>query len=181
MGARDARDARPLRFARFYFASLNATKAAEEAGYSARTAKQQGSRLLTRVDVQAELARLQKHHATANDISAGRVLEEYRRIAFARIDGALSFGPNGVTVKNSADLTPELLAAVSEVSEVRNVDGSVSVRLKFHSKADALAALRKHLGLDAPEKVEVSVDDKLQGALGKLSGVVKRVATPSRG
>jgi phage terminase small subunit len=33
----------------------NATRAAEGAGYSAKTAKQQGSRLLTRVDVQAAI------------------------------------------------------------------------------------------------------------------------------
>lgn len=34
-------------------ASGNATKAAEQAGYSARTARQQGSRLLTKVDIRA--------------------------------------------------------------------------------------------------------------------------------
>lgn len=46
-------------FAREFVVDRNATKAAERAGYSVRTAKQQGSRLLTYVDVQSEVARLE--------------------------------------------------------------------------------------------------------------------------
>ncbi|NQW20442.1 MAG: terminase small subunit, partial [Chloroflexi bacterium] len=38
-------------FAREFLVDRNATKAAERAGYSVHTAKQQGSRLLTFVDV----------------------------------------------------------------------------------------------------------------------------------
>ena len=46
-------------FAKEFLVDRNATKAAERAGYSVRTAKQQGSRLLTYVDVQEEIARLE--------------------------------------------------------------------------------------------------------------------------
>lgn len=44
-------------FAREYAIDKNATQAAIRAGYSAKTAKQQGQRLLTNVDVRAEVER----------------------------------------------------------------------------------------------------------------------------
>ena len=44
------------RFVDEYLVDNNATAAAKRAGYSARTAKQQGSRLLTSVDVQQAVA-----------------------------------------------------------------------------------------------------------------------------
>lgn len=52
-------------FVREYVKDFNATAAALRAGYSARTAKSQGARLLTFVDIQSEIARLQ--HAATTD------------------------------------------------------------------------------------------------------------------
>ncbi len=46
-------------FVREYLVDLNATQAAIRAGYSADTARQQGSRLLTDVDVQDAVAAAQ--------------------------------------------------------------------------------------------------------------------------
>lgn len=40
------------RFCQEYLVDLNATKAAERAGYSMKTARSQGQRLLTNVDIQ---------------------------------------------------------------------------------------------------------------------------------
>ena len=48
------------RFVEEYVVDGNATAAARRAGYSARTAKQQGSRLLTFVDVAMAVAELQQ-------------------------------------------------------------------------------------------------------------------------
>ena len=68
-------------FASNYVLSGNATRAAIEAGYSQRTAKQQGSRLLTNVDVQTavetERAGLRKRF----DLKADDVLLGLRQIA----------------------------------------------------------------------------------------------------
>ena len=44
------------RFVDEYLVDLNATRAAVRAGYSNRTAKQQGQRLLTNADLQASVA-----------------------------------------------------------------------------------------------------------------------------
>lgn len=62
----------PIRFQRFvdaYIVEPNATKAAIAAGYSERTAKQQGSRLLTRVDVGAAIAARQAKASKKADLT----------------------------------------------------------------------------------------------------------------
>lgn len=48
------------RFAELYAANPNATEAAKGAGYSERTARSQGQRLLTNVDIQKYIAELQE-------------------------------------------------------------------------------------------------------------------------
>lgn len=49
-------------FAEHYWLTRNASKAARDAGYSARTARSQGSRLLTFVDVSSRIAELDAWH-----------------------------------------------------------------------------------------------------------------------
>lgn len=61
-------------FVKEYLVDLNATRAAIAAGYSGKTAKQQGSRLLTNVDVAAKLAESAQKRAEKLDISAEYVL-----------------------------------------------------------------------------------------------------------
>lgn len=53
-------NARQKRFCLEYAASGNATKAAEAAGYSKRTSRSQGQRLLTNVDIQAYLKEIEQ-------------------------------------------------------------------------------------------------------------------------
>lgn len=60
---------RQQRFVDAYLVDPNATKAAIAAGYSAATAKQQGSRLLTNVDVAAALAKRQQKAADRADLT----------------------------------------------------------------------------------------------------------------
>ena len=48
-----------------YLADLNATQAATRAGYSARTANEQGARLLAKASVAASIAAAQKAVASA--------------------------------------------------------------------------------------------------------------------
>lgn len=62
-------------FVKHYLIEPNATKAAIAAGYSERTARKIGSRLLTNVDVKAELEQKSTKRAQKLDISAEYVLE----------------------------------------------------------------------------------------------------------
>ena len=68
-------------FARAYVLSGNATQAAIEAGYSPKTAKQQGSRLLTRVDIKLALEAEQTMLRERFDLKAEDVLRGLRDIA----------------------------------------------------------------------------------------------------
>ncbi|NBX03922.1 MAG: terminase small subunit [Alphaproteobacteria bacterium] len=70
------------RFCKEYVIDCNATQAAIRAGYAKQTAKQQGSRLLTNVDVSAEIERLSASVHKKLEISAERVLQELAAIAF---------------------------------------------------------------------------------------------------
>ncbi|MBP2230811.1 hypothetical protein J2847_004120 [Azospirillum agricola] len=70
-------------FAQEYLVDLNATRAATAAGYSARTAKAQGARLLTDVDVQAAIQAGQAKRSERTAITADRVLVELWGMATA--------------------------------------------------------------------------------------------------
>lgn len=64
-------------FVEAYLADPNATQAAIKAGYSKKTAKSQGARLLTNVDIRAAV----EERIQAAVISADEVLEGIREIA----------------------------------------------------------------------------------------------------
>ena len=70
------------RFVEEFLIDLNGTQAAIRAGYSARTASSQASRLLRDVKVQAELDRRRRDLIERKELSQDRVLEEVRRLAF---------------------------------------------------------------------------------------------------
>ena len=69
------------RFVAEYLVDLNATQAALRAGYSARTAPQQGSRLLKNVDVQAAIAAQQTQQLEAVEVRIEDVLRDLKAIA----------------------------------------------------------------------------------------------------
>jgi phage terminase small subunit len=69
-------------FVQAYIVSLNATQAAKEAGYSEKTAKSQGQRLLTNADVADAIADAMKARSERTEITADRVLHELAAIAF---------------------------------------------------------------------------------------------------
>jgi len=69
------------RFVTEYLVDLNATQAALRAGYSPRTAPQQGSRLLKNVDVQDAIATQQSQQFQAVEVRIEDVLRDLKAIA----------------------------------------------------------------------------------------------------
>ena len=86
-------------------------------------------------------------------IRADRVLQELARVAYANCRDYLTWGPDGVELKNSQELTEEQTAAVAEISQTRTQYGG-TVRIKYHDKVRALELLSKHLGMFA-DKIQV--------------------------
>lgn len=64
---------RQKKFCELYAACGNATEAARRAGYSEKTAKQQGARLLTNVDLQDYIHELQEDDARHRIASAAQI------------------------------------------------------------------------------------------------------------
>ncbi len=171
------------RFAQEYLVDLNATQAAIRAGYSEKTARSQGQRLLTDVDIQAAITAGQKARSERTLITQDRVLEELASIAFAnKVDlvdwgmkeirigyddqgkrlGPAEIGEATVVLSewgpyvepvNAADLTESQRRAVKKVG--LNAAGFV---IETHDKVGALAKLGDHLGL-FKRKLELSGPD----------------------
>jgi len=136
------------RFVEEYLVDLNAAEAARRAGYSKRSAPQQGCRLLSDVAIAAAIAKAQMARAARTGVTADRVITELAKVAFGDPRRLLSWGPEGVVLRESDELTEAEAALVSEVSETRTATGGTR-RVKLHSKVKALTALGRHLGLFA--------------------------------
>ena len=58
----------------------------------------------------------------------------------------MKWGPDGVTLRDSSELTDDEAAMVAEVVQTTTDKGG-SIRLKLHDKKGALDSIAKHLGL----------------------------------
>jgi hypothetical protein len=81
-------------------------------------------------------------------ITAERVRDELACIAFGDIGRVADWGPDGVVLKDKAELSKYDRAAVAELSSTQGA--TKRTRVKMHSKQQALDALAKHLGLYGP-------------------------------
>lgn len=68
-------------FCKEYLIDLNATQAATRAGYSKKTAKSQGQRLLTNVDIAENIQELMSNRSEKVEISSDWVLESLKSVA----------------------------------------------------------------------------------------------------
>ena len=152
----DGLNARQRAFVSAYLIDGNATKAAVAAGYAPKHADITGFRLLRNASVSAALRRVQLRVAAQADVAATDVLRELlARIAFSDMRAFTDWNSDGVSLKDSADLTDDQARCVAEVSQTITKEGG-TIRFKLHDKPNALTLLGKHLGL-FPERV--SVDD----------------------
>ncbi|PIC73331.1 terminase small subunit [Sporosarcina sp. P17b] len=76
------------RFADEYIIDLNATQAAIRAGYSQKTARSQGQRLLTKVDIQAYMADKMEQHVKPTIAKQEEVLETLTKVLRGEESGA---------------------------------------------------------------------------------------------
>lgn len=142
-------------FVQEYLIDLNATQAAIRAGYSVKTADQQGSRLLANVKVQTQIAKAMAERSKRTGINQDRVVIELARIAFVNPKNLIN--PEDASIKENA--TDDDLACVQSV-KVKMTDGekgsSVEREVKLNDKMKALELLGKHLGM-WNDKVDVNV------------------------
>lgn len=169
-------NAKQKQFCQEYLIDLNATQAAIRAGYSRKTANQQGARLLTKVGVQAELQKLMGKREERTEITQDMVVNELAKIGFANIGDFVRVTSKGDPFIDLSGMTRDQSAALSEVTVEDFTDGRGEdardvrrVKVKLCDKKGALVDLGKHLGMfrgDAndsdepmPIKVEINVVD----------------------
>lgn len=161
-------NAKQTAFVENYLNTLNATKAAIAAGYSAATAYSAGARLLKHVGVRTAVDVAMAKRSEKAGVTADQVVEELRRIGFADIRKVVGWAGNVVTLLDSEKVDAATAAAISSVSQGK--DGEL--RIKFHSKDTALVNLGKHLGLfrdqdQSGAPVIVNIVDPRSSAKGK--------------
>lgn len=78
---------RQARFCEEYLIDLNATQAAIRAGYSEKTANEQGARLLANVSVQEKIAELKAERAKRTEMTQDSVIQELAAVARAEVKG----------------------------------------------------------------------------------------------
>lgn len=129
-----------------YLVDLNATQAAIRAGYSEKNAARIAVDLLNKNQVSEAIQQAQAHREKRTMVTQDRVVTELAKIAFGDARAVMEWGPKGVILRSSADLTDDEAAGVAEVSETTTKDGG-SLKLKRHDKVKALELLGRHLGL----------------------------------
>lgn len=142
-------------FVREYLVDLNATQAAIRAGYSPKVAGQEGFRLLKHAQIQTAIHAEQVRRQKRLEITGDRVVQELARLGMSKITDFISWGPNGLELRASDELTDDQARAVSEVTETRKTIPQrsgppveeVRLRFKLHDKKGALDSLGKYLGL----------------------------------
>jgi len=129
-----------------YLVDLNATQAAIRAGYSERTANRIGPQLLVKSCIQEALKKAMDERSKRVEITADMVLKEIAKLGFSNMKQFAKWGPNGVRLIHSDELTEDQAACVAEVSESTTEFGG-TVKFKLHDKKGALELLGKHLGM----------------------------------
>lgn len=156
--------AKQQRFVDEYLIDLNATQAATRAGYSKKTANEQGSRLLANVSVSAAIRQGMNARSGRVEITQDMVLKELAKIGFSDIRKVVRWGEtqvrmvdgeggegedlvpyHGLALIDSTEIDDNTAGAIAEVSQ-----GKEGLRVKLHDKKGALVDIGRHLGMFTP-------------------------------
>ena len=113
------------RFVEEYLVDLNATQAFIRARYSAKTAAVSASQLLIKPNIQLAIQDAMTARSQRTELTQDAVVQELARLGFADMGDYVSWGPNGVRLKDSDELPEGANLAVAEVSESVFPTGSV--------------------------------------------------------
>ena len=142
------------RFVDEYLIDLNATQAAIRAGYSAKTANEQGSRLLANVKIQQAISEKMAERSKRTGINQDRVIIELARIAFVKMTDIVD--SDGEIRSDASEDDLACIESVKYKSSESETGSSVEREVKIASKLKALELLGKHLGM-WNDKLDVNI------------------------
>ena len=142
------------RFVDEYLIDLNATQAAIRAGYSVKTANEQGSQNLAKLSIQQAIAEQMAERSKRTGINQDRVVLELAKIALVKMTDIVD--SQG---RIKSDASPDDLACIESVKykeSESDTGSSVERAVKLASKLKALELLGKHLGM-WNDKLDVNI------------------------
>lgn len=148
------------RFADEYLIDLNATQAAIRAGYSPKSAEQQGSRLLSNAKVRAYIDERMAELSRRTGVTQERIIRELARIAFLDPTKLVNMD----TVELLDDATEDDRAAITavKIKTIPTQEGTgVEREIRFADKIKALELLGKRFGMWI-DKQQVDVQGTVQ-------------------
>ena len=170
-----------------YCIDFNAAQAAIRAGYSERTARSIGCKLLTKVNIQNKIKDLKGHLSETAGIGALKVLNEHKKIAFSSI---AHLHNTWIQRKELEELTEDQKSCIAEIDTKIKTEYEYDadskekepirveyVRIKLYDKQKALDSISKMLGYEAPTRNEISgkldltkmSDEQLDSIIDRLS------------
>jgi phage terminase small subunit len=159
---------RQQKFVAEYVKDGNGARAARAAGYTAKSARRYGSRLLRLPQIAAAVEAARAALAARLEVDAERVIGEYVRIGFA--DLRRIFDAQG-NLLHPRDMDDDTVAAIAEIEVVRKPGGETVHKIKRIDKKGALDSLARALGLFR-DKLEFSGAENLAA---RLDAARKRV------
>lgn len=151
------------RFVWEYCVDHNATAAYIRAGYASRgaAARANASRLLTDDNVQSAINERLAEIDKRTHVDAEKVRKELARLGFTDMRKFVKWGPDGVQLLPSDELSEDDSPAVTEVVQTPGQYGD-TLKIKLGHKDSALRMLAEHTGLiggrDSSVNVNVNVD-----------------------
>ena len=174
------------RFVQEYLMDLNATQAAVRAGYSAKTAEQQGPRLLGNVGVAAAISEAQEARSKRTEINADWVLNRLADEATADLADVLNDDGALKPVTEWPLIWRQGLVAGLDVHEemVEGVKIGQTVKVKLSDRIKRIELIGKHVNVQAFREqvggpgpngehlVQNTVSDDLRTALDAIAGKI---------
>lgn len=167
------------RFCEEYLVDLNASAAARRAGYSKDTAAEQGTRLLSNVQVSERISAMRQERSERVQVDSDRVLRELCLLGFSNMMDYVTPQDDGSMVMDFSAITRDKAAAIQEFVVDEYMDGKgedarpvKKTKFKLADKKSALVEIGRHLGM---------FDDKLRlmgSDGGPLNVVIKQYAYP---
>lgn len=171
--------AKQRRFCEEYLIDLNATKAAERAGYSKETAYSIGHELLKKPEIIAEITRLQAERSKRTGINADWLLARLADEAMADVADLYTDGGELRPVSEWPMIWRQGLVQGIDVEELFDGRGKdreqigVVRKIKLSDRVRRLELIGRHIGVKAFEDT-VNVKG-LEGLGDRLSRALKRV------
>lgn len=162
--------AKQERFVEEYLICLNATQAAIKAGYSEKTARSQGQRMLTNVDIQQALDARRDAVAKTTKITPESVVMELAKLGFSNMADYMRSSPDGDPYLDFSNLTRDQTAALTEVTVEDFKDGRGDdardvrrVKFKLADKRAALVDIGRHFGMFTDRVKHEGLESALDG------------------